>query len=215
MQSKLMEKRAMDSVTISWHWTQDHIVYPSWNLVLLEMAKLWIPLLFKMPFSILSPLLTRVAPSFMCHREDGLPEVSILPAISLYSWKKVLSFLDLRYFFFFGSVLCFTQFPNVFLFFSYFEVRIVSIELIHIIRSHFLAFDFLSHLLFLLVKDPSHWDIVEPLPSYGRGIELPGGRYRSLVNGYMLRDVVITGKITFIFAHSFTVSSLQSWLSLR
>ncbi|KAG8483264.1 hypothetical protein CXB51_022255 [Gossypium anomalum] len=42
-------------------------------------------------------------------------------------------------------------------------------------------------------QDPSHWGIVEPLPSYGRGIELPGRRYRSLVNGYMLRDVVITG----------------------
>ncbi|KAL6188535.1 hypothetical protein ACLB2K_039927 [Fragaria x ananassa] len=42
-------------------------------------------------------------------------------------------------------------------------------------------------------QDPSHWDILEPLPSYGRGIELPGGRYRSLINGYMLQDVVITG----------------------
>lgn len=43
------------------------------------------------------------------------------------------------------------------------------------------------------VKDPSHWEVVEPLPSYGRGIDLPGGRYRSLINGYMLHDVVITG----------------------
>ncbi|RVW99147.1 putative polygalacturonase [Vitis vinifera] len=42
-------------------------------------------------------------------------------------------------------------------------------------------------------EDPSHWEVIEPLPSYGRGIELPGGRYRSLINGYMLRDVVITG----------------------
>ena len=38
-----------------------------------------------------------------------------------------------------------------------------------------------------------HWGIVEPLPSYGRGIELPGGRYRSLITGHNLTDVVITG----------------------
>ncbi|KAL4282670.1 hypothetical protein GQ457_16G030700 [Hibiscus cannabinus] len=63
------------------------------------------------------------------------------------------------------------------------------------------SFNLTSHLTLFLEKgavilgsqDPSHWDIVEPLPSYGRGIELPGGRYRSLVNGYMLHDVVITG----------------------
>ncbi|KAF5950847.1 hypothetical protein HYC85_012840 [Camellia sinensis] len=39
------------------------------------------------------------------------------------------------------------------------------------------------------VIDASHYEVVEPLPSYGRGIELPGGRYRSLINGYMLDDV--------------------------
>ncbi|MBA0857554.1 hypothetical protein Goshw_013967 [Gossypium schwendimanii] len=63
------------------------------------------------------------------------------------------------------------------------------------------SFNLTSHLTLFLEKDaiivgsqdPSHWGIVEPLPSYGRGIELPGRRYRSLVNGYMLRDVVITG----------------------
>jgi len=49
-----------------------------------------------------------------------------------------------------------------------------------------------SHTL-SFVKDPSHWEVVDPLPSYGRGIDLPGGRYRSLINGYMLHDVVITG----------------------
>ncbi|KAK9289031.1 hypothetical protein L1049_017502 [Liquidambar formosana] len=42
-------------------------------------------------------------------------------------------------------------------------------------------------------QDPSHWETVDPLPSYGRGIELPGRRYQSLINGYMLYDVVITG----------------------
>ncbi|XP_031377173.1 probable polygalacturonase isoform X3 [Punica granatum] len=63
------------------------------------------------------------------------------------------------------------------------------------------SFNLTSHLTLFLEKgavvlgsqDPTHWDVVEPLPSYGRGIELPGRRYRSLINGYMLDDVVITG----------------------
>lgn len=58
-----------------------------------------------------------------------------------------------------------------------------------------------SHLTLFLEKgavilgsqDPNHWEVVGPLPSYGRGIEVPGKRYRSLINGYRLRDVVITG----------------------
>ncbi|XP_038721377.1 probable polygalacturonase isoform X1 [Tripterygium wilfordii] len=63
------------------------------------------------------------------------------------------------------------------------------------------SFNLTSHLTLFLEKgavilgsqDPSHWEVVEPLPSYGRGIELPGGRYGSLINGYKLQDVVITG----------------------
>ncbi|KAJ4844979.1 hypothetical protein Tsubulata_011713 [Turnera subulata] len=63
------------------------------------------------------------------------------------------------------------------------------------------SFNLTSHLTLFLEKgavilgsqDPSHWDVVEPLPSYGRGIELPGSRYRSLINGYLLTDVVVTG----------------------
>lgn len=63
------------------------------------------------------------------------------------------------------------------------------------------SFNLTSHLTLFLEKgavilgsqNPSHWDVVDPLPSYGRGIELPGRRYKSLINGYMLRDVVVTG----------------------
>ncbi|WCJ23421.1 Pectin lyase-like superfamily protein [Euphorbia peplus] len=63
------------------------------------------------------------------------------------------------------------------------------------------SFNLTSHLTLFLEKgavilgsqNPYHWDVLEPLPSYGRGIELPGGRYRSLINGYRLTDVVITG----------------------
>ncbi|GAU11359.1 hypothetical protein TSUD_343500 [Trifolium subterraneum] len=37
------------------------------------------------------------------------------------------------------------------------------------------------------------WPVVDPLPSYGRGRELPGGRHRSLIYGSNLTDVIITG----------------------
>ncbi|CAI9785593.1 unnamed protein product [Fraxinus pennsylvanica] len=58
-----------------------------------------------------------------------------------------------------------------------------------------------SHLTLFLEKDAiilgsqdySHWDVIDPLPSYGRGTERPGGRYRSLITGHGLTDVVITG----------------------
>ncbi|CAA0831962.1 Pectin lyase-like superfamily protein [Striga hermonthica] len=58
-----------------------------------------------------------------------------------------------------------------------------------------------SHLTLFLEKDATilgsqdynHWDLVDPLPSYGRGLEVPGRRYRSLISGQDLTDVVITG----------------------
>lgn len=63
------------------------------------------------------------------------------------------------------------------------------------------SFNLTSHLTLFLEKDaiilgsqdPTHWGIIDPLPSYGHGIETPGSRYRSLINGYNLNDVVITG----------------------
>lgn len=50
-----------------------------------------------------------------------------------------------------------------------------------------------SGAVILASQDYSHWELVDPLPSYGRGIELPGKRYHSLITGYNLSDVVITG----------------------
>lgn len=58
-----------------------------------------------------------------------------------------------------------------------------------------------SHLTLFLEKDAvilgsqdyNHWDIIDPLPSYSRGIEHTGSRYRSLITGNNLHDVVITG----------------------
>ncbi|XWS76734.1 hypothetical protein CRYUN_Cryun01aG0203200 [Craigia yunnanensis] len=45
----------------------------------------------------------------------------------------------------------------------------------------------------LLTKNSDDWPVVDPLPSYGRGRELPGGRHRSLIYGRNLTDVIITG----------------------
>ncbi|KAK9055847.1 hypothetical protein SSX86_026932 [Deinandra increscens subsp. villosa] len=63
------------------------------------------------------------------------------------------------------------------------------------------SFNLTSHLTLFLEKeaiilgsqDIDHWKVVDPLPSYGRGIDLPGQRYRSLITGENLNDVVITG----------------------
>ncbi|KAK9161876.1 hypothetical protein Syun_008217 [Stephania yunnanensis] len=62
------------------------------------------------------------------------------------------------------------------------------------------SFELISHLTLLLDKeavilgseDSSDWPIDDPLPSYGRGRELPGRRHRSLIYGNNLTDVVIT-----------------------
>jgi len=42
-------------------------------------------------------------------------------------------------------------------------------------------------------QDFNEWPLIPPLPSYGRGRDAPGPRYSSLINGYHLTDVVITG----------------------
>jgi hypothetical protein len=42
-------------------------------------------------------------------------------------------------------------------------------------------------------QDSSDWPVVDPLPSYGRGRELPGKRHQSLIFGSYLTDVIITG----------------------
>ncbi|KAI4301452.1 hypothetical protein L6164_034730 [Bauhinia variegata] len=63
------------------------------------------------------------------------------------------------------------------------------------------SFNLTSHLTLFLEKgaiilgsqDFAHWGILDALPSYGRGIDVPYGRYGSLINGQNLTDVVITG----------------------
>jgi len=42
-------------------------------------------------------------------------------------------------------------------------------------------------------QDLADWPLIPPLPSYGTGRDAPGPRYSSLINGYNLTDVVITG----------------------
>ncbi|EXB44467.1 putative polygalacturonase [Morus notabilis] len=63
------------------------------------------------------------------------------------------------------------------------------------------SFDLISHLTLWLHKDAvilaspnsDDWPITDPLPSYGRGRELPGARHRSLIYGRNLTDIIITG----------------------
>ncbi|PKU81764.1 probable polygalacturonase [Dendrobium catenatum] len=64
------------------------------------------------------------------------------------------------------------------------------------------SFNVTSHMTLFLARgavikasqDTEKWPLVEPLPSYGRGRERPGGRYASFILGYGLRDVIITGE---------------------
>lgn len=46
----------------------------------------------------------------------------------------------------------------------------------------------------LMHQDTRNWPLIAPLPSYGRGRELPGGRYMSFIHGDGIHDVVITGR---------------------
>ncbi|KAL5700590.1 hypothetical protein ACHQM5_026016 [Ranunculus cassubicifolius] len=63
------------------------------------------------------------------------------------------------------------------------------------------SFELISHLTLMLdqkavilgSQDSSNWPLEDPLPSYGRGRELPGRRHRSLIHGQNLTDVIITG----------------------
>ncbi|KAH7516910.1 hypothetical protein FEM48_Zijuj09G0005400 [Ziziphus jujuba var. spinosa] len=63
------------------------------------------------------------------------------------------------------------------------------------------SFRLISHLTLWLDKDAvilgsqnsDDWPIIDPLPSYGRGRELPGGRHQSLIYGHNLTDVIIAG----------------------
>ncbi|WOL03231.1 putative polygalacturonase [Canna indica] len=63
------------------------------------------------------------------------------------------------------------------------------------------SFSLISHLTLSLDKDAviigstdsSNWPVIDPLPSYGRGRELPGPRHQSLIHGSNLTDVIITG----------------------
>ncbi|XP_021818640.1 probable polygalacturonase [Prunus avium] len=64
------------------------------------------------------------------------------------------------------------------------------------------SFNLTSHMTLYLAKgavikatqDTRTWPLIAPLPSYGRGRELPGGRYMSFIHGDGIHDVVITGE---------------------
>ncbi|KAF3448692.1 hypothetical protein FNV43_RR09405 [Rhamnella rubrinervis] len=64
------------------------------------------------------------------------------------------------------------------------------------------SFNLTSHMTLYLARgavikatqNTWNWPLIAPLPSYGRGRELPGGRYMSFIHGDGLRDVIITGE---------------------
>ncbi|BAT88769.1 hypothetical protein LR48_Vigan09g080500 [Vigna angularis] len=64
------------------------------------------------------------------------------------------------------------------------------------------SFNLTSHMTLFLAagavikatQETGHWPLIAPLPSYGRGRELPGARYISFLHGDGLTDVVITGE---------------------
>ncbi|CAL1386505.1 unnamed protein product [Linum trigynum] len=64
------------------------------------------------------------------------------------------------------------------------------------------SFNLTSHMTLFLAtgavikatQETSNWPVVAPLPSYGRGRELPGGRYTSFIHADGVHDVIITGE---------------------
>lgn len=46
----------------------------------------------------------------------------------------------------------------------------------------------------LASNDTTLWDVIEPLPSYGRGRDHNGPRFTSFIHGYNLHDVAIIGE---------------------
>ncbi|XP_074571117.1 putative polygalacturonase [Curcuma longa] len=64
------------------------------------------------------------------------------------------------------------------------------------------SFSLTSHMTLYLARgalikstqDTRNWPLVDPLPSYGRGRELPGKRYMSFIQGDGISDVIITGE---------------------
>ena len=61
----------------------------------------------------------------------------------------------------------------------------------------------------------SQWPVAEPLPSYGRGMDLPGPSHRSLINGQNLIDVVITGKYNLLRHPGFNCCCVFSLLKIH
>jgi hypothetical protein len=66
-----------------------------------------------------------------------------------------------------------------------------------------------------MLQDTGNWPLIAPLPSYGRGRELPGGRYQSFIHGDGVRDVVITGGYQQEFASLLVILSNRSLLHIK
>jgi len=85
----------------------------------------------------------------------------------------------------------------------------------HILMSMFLLKQQCSHFvtvsLWGYLQDSSDWPVIDALPSYGRGRELPGKRHQSLIFGSNLTDVIITGKCYSCIKHLIWLAFLIFW----
>lgn len=63
--------------------------------------------------------------------------------------------------------------------------------------------------LWVYSQDSSDWPVIDALPSYGRGRELPGKRHQSLIFGSNLTDVIITGRYCSFILHSIILLIFQ------
>ncbi|PKA52732.1 putative polygalacturonase [Apostasia shenzhenica] len=85
------------------------------------------------------------------------------------------------------------------------------------------SFSLISHLTLFLDKgaiiigsqDTLQWPVVEPLPSYGRGLEISGGCYQSLIYGENLTDVVITDSCSAVCIEDSSIAVGHDAISLK
>ncbi|KAE8671774.1 putative polygalacturonase [Hibiscus syriacus] len=82
------------------------------------------------------------------------------------------------------------------------------------------SFNLTSHFTLYLHKDAtilasqSEWAVIDPLPSYGRGMDAAGGRYISLIFGTNLTDVVIAGENGTVDGQGVTCNVVVKWLTI-
>ena len=55
----------------------------------------------------------------------------------------------------------------------------------------------------------SDWPVIAPMPSYGQGRDHPGPRRASLIHGFNLTDIIVTGKNSTIDGTGFRIDHAE------